>query len=583
MWDGGFPFVWWEADEAWWDDGIPLGMGGFVPPTMVLSQNSLTFDATLTRPDPLTQILYVTNIGIDELDPIVVSEDASWLVTWIGGSGNSQRIMNRVDIAGLADGIYSATVTVSCANATNSPQTYTVILNIDTHAEATSVEPSIIIWVGTNGNDTTGTGSQSNPYKTIERALLDFGNGNQIRLLNGTYTPTDTIMISGMEGSIFSETPGGANIQPQRATSYGAALAIVNSDRFTIKGINIIQSASSEHNCGIYANNVNNFVAYNCKVSDFECDENCIGIFASGAGRIENCLIEDLTINNGDLYGIYTDGLHVIDNTVRRLVDRGSSSARGIYIIDDYTPPEPPVPPPPPPDPGDCWWEFNAGTSDALRLDASGGAADDFDPQENTDDFTVAGNFTPDTVAPMLQSVFTKGNVPLTANCWGIYLYYSVFVFGVSKDGTDSGGGVTTQAIGLSAGVNYFFCGRYNYISDGGSFLECRLDAFTNSTNSAVGPVYSSEDADVQIADVDHLVDAHLTGDIYWLAYWNRCLEDAEVDGMYAGTLMPWNVTGITMYINFCKDVELTYEPEVFNGLEVPCIFSVEGSPVKRP
>jgi len=586
MWDGGLPFVWWEADEGWWDTGIPLGQGGFVPPSMVLSQTILTFEATITRNDPPTQILYVTNGGIDTLDDITVSEGASWLVTWIGGSGNNQCIMNRVDIAGLSVGTYNATVTVSCANATNTPQTYTVILNIDAHADPTPLDPRIIIWVATTGSDLTGTGSQVNPYRTIERALLDFRNGNQIRLLNGIYTPTDTVMISGLEGSIFAETPGGATIKPQQTSNYGAAIAITNSTRFTVQGVNIIQSDSSGHTYGIYANDVENFVAYTCSVSDFDCPSGCAGIWASGTGKIENCLIEDLSINAGDLYGIYSDGLYVLDNTVRRLTDRGNSSANGIYIIDNYTPPEPPVPPPPPPpppDPKDCWWEFNAGTSDALRLDATGGAADAFDPQGNTNDFTVAGNFTPDTVSPMLQAVFTKGNVPAVANCWGIYLYYSSFVFGVSKDGTDSGAGVTTQVLGISAGVNYFFSGRYNYISDGGSYLECRLGATTNSINTAVGPVYSSENADVQIADVDHLVDAYLTGDIYWLAYWNRCLEDAEVDGLYAGTLMPWDTSGIVMYINYCKDVAVTYEPEICDGLEAPFIFTVEGSPIKQP
>jgi hypothetical protein len=335
MWDGGFPFVWWEADEGWWDTGIPLGMGGFVPPSLVLSQSSLTFDATVTRNDPPTQILYVTNGGIDTLDDITVSEGASWLVTWIGGSGNTQRIMNRVDIAGLSDGVYNATVTVSCANATNTPQTYTVVLYVDLHADPTPLQPSIIIWVATTGSDLTGVGSQANPYRTIERAMLDFRNGNQIRILNGTYTPTDTILVSGLEGSIFAETPGGVTIQPRSTSNYGAAIAITNSTRFTVQGINIIQSDASGHIYGIYANDVVNFIAYTCSVSDFDCPSGCAGIWARGTGKIENCLIEDLTVDNGTLYGIYADGLHVIDNTVRRLIDRGQNQVTGISSRDN--------------------------------------------------------------------------------------------------------------------------------------------------------------------------------------------------------------------------------------------------------
>jgi hypothetical protein len=181
----------------------------------------------------------------------------------------------------------------------------------------------------------TGVGSQANPYRTIERAMLDFRNGNQIRILNGTYTPTDTILVSGLEGSIFAETPGGVTIQPRSTSNYGAAIAITNSTRFTVQGINIIQSDASGHIYGIYANDVVNFIAYTCSVSDFDCPSGCAGIWARGTGKIENCLIEDLTVDNGTLYGIYADGLHVIDNTVRRLIDRGQNQVTGISSRDN--------------------------------------------------------------------------------------------------------------------------------------------------------------------------------------------------------------------------------------------------------
>jgi len=184
MWDGGFPFVWWEAEEGWWDDGIPLGLGGFIPPTLVLSHSSLTFNAIITREDPPTQIVTATNGGIGTLDGITVSEDADWLVTWIGGSGNAQRIMTRVDIEGLPVGIYIATVTVACANATNSPQTYIVTLTIDEHRDQTQLDPSIIIWVSPSGHDNPGTGSQTDPYPKRQESgnrlfqLFDLGSTN---------------------------------------------------------------------------------------------------------------------------------------------------------------------------------------------------------------------------------------------------------------------------------------------------------------------------------------------------------------------------------------------------------------------
>jgi hypothetical protein len=556
---------------------------------MVLSQNILTFNATITRPDPPTQILYVTNSGIDELAPLVISEDAGWLVTWVGGSGNNQRIMNRVDIEGLSVGTYNATVTVSCANATNTPQTYTVILNIDEHRDQTAVEPSIIIWVATTGNDESGTGAQTSPYKTIERALLDFENGNQIRISNGTYTPTDTIMISGMTGSIFAETPGGVTIQPRRTTGYESAIAIVNSDRFTVKGINIVQSASSEHTRGIYANNVNNFVAYNCKVSDFECNADCIGIFASGTGRIENCLIEDLTINNGNLYGIYTDGLHVIDNTIRRLIDRGNSSANGIYIVDDYTPPEPPVPPPPSPDPEACWWTFDG--DDELYLSGADGV--DFDPQSNSNDFSVVGKFVPLNVTLEERILFCKWGHPTLGfkKSWRVMQAGGSLNCGVTSDG----GTVSSLTIAnlLDAGHFAFYAMRYEYSGVPGNNSSMWLRGVTydpadpkdetTSKVNAPGPVHSDINAAVVIGNWDYPAGRYFEGDMYWHAYYNRKLTDAEIDQLEAGTVLPWNVSDLFMCIIFCRDVAGTYQPEYCLGPNAPYIFTVNGNPIKHP
>jgi hypothetical protein len=339
--DGAFPT--WIPDVAslGFDDGaFPLGPGiGGSLTSLVLTPTTLAFNATRTRADPQIQTVEVTNGGGGTLTNITVSEGADWLVVWVGGSGNTQRAMNRVDIAGLPAGIYNATVTVSCSNAANSPQTYTVTLTIGVHADPTPLHPSIIIWVAKTGNDTTGTGSQQNPYLTIERALQDFVNGSQIRILNGTYTPTDTVMVSGLEGSIFSETPGGAIIQPQHTSRYGAAVAIIDSTRFIVQGIHIKQSTETQtatsvsNTVGLYANNVLNFEAHTVTVSDFSCTSGCAGIWANGSGRIEQCVIEDIATENGDLYGIYANGMSVLDNTVRRLTYRGNNTASGIYAL----------------------------------------------------------------------------------------------------------------------------------------------------------------------------------------------------------------------------------------------------------
>ena len=344
--DGAFPAWIWDGADIVGDDGaFPMGAGAPVAPSgpiLSLTPASLLFNATISRANPLPQAVQVTNSGSGMLDTISIADGSDWLSAWCGGADNAQVVHVGVDIYGLPIGTYTGSVTVSAANASNTPQLFFVTLVIDTHASTTPLTPSIIIWVATTGNDSTGTGSQQNPYLTIERALQDFVNGSQIRIVQGSYTPTDTIAIDALEGSIFSETPGGAIIQPQRTSQYGAAIAITNSSRFTVQGVHIKQSTETQtatsvaNTVGLYANNIQNFVAHTVTVSDFACPSGCSGIWVVGSGRIHDCVVEDITIDGGNLYGIYANGLSVGDNTVRRLVGKGNSTALGIYARSDY-------------------------------------------------------------------------------------------------------------------------------------------------------------------------------------------------------------------------------------------------------
>ena len=214
------------------------------------------------------------------------------------------------------------------------------------HADQSTWPPdSIIIWVSPDGTDAPGDGSRQNPYLTIERAVQDFIDGKQIRLMDGTYTPVDTIVIDGLTGSIFAENPNEATIQPRSTSRYGTALAILNSSRFTVQGVNILQSTETQtatavtNTVGLYASNVQNFIAYTCTISGFDCPSGCAGIWASGTGRIEECTVSDLAIDDGTLYGIYANGLSVIDCEIIELTDRGNNGVIGVYSISDYTPP----------------------------------------------------------------------------------------------------------------------------------------------------------------------------------------------------------------------------------------------------
>lgn len=192
-----------------------------------------------------------------------------------------------------------------------------------------------IIWVSTSGNDSTGNGRRNTPYASIERALQDFVSGDQIRILDGTYIPTDSIIISGMDGSIFAENPGTVYIQPAKTTLHQACVAILETERFSLYGINVLQASESTGNLiGFYVENVDTFLAYSCSVSDFEVPSgNAFGIWASGSlGRIENCYISNLACAGGNLCGVKTLGLSVIDTEVMTLSGAGDCEVCGIEV-----------------------------------------------------------------------------------------------------------------------------------------------------------------------------------------------------------------------------------------------------------
>jgi len=129
------------------DGGGAAWPGTAVEPSLLLSPSSLTFSAVEDGAQPGPQSVSVDNGGDGNLDPLSPSisygAGAGWLDVVVTGSGNGQQLENDVDITGLSAGSYSATVTVSCGNATNSPRSYSVALNVSAVLDlaSISVEP----------------------------------------------------------------------------------------------------------------------------------------------------------------------------------------------------------------------------------------------------------------------------------------------------------------------------------------------------------------------------------------------------------------------------------------------------------
>jgi hypothetical protein len=178
-----------------------------------------------------------------------------------------------------------------------------------------------IWWVSPDGSDTTGDGSQTYPFETIEYALTLFASGDQIRLKEGTYETAGTISVSGKDGSIFADIPGAAIISPQAITEDHACVSIKNSNRFYVYGINVIYSDIVTGDLyGIRAKDVDNFICSTCTVSDLESTAGRVyGIFGAGTGSIIECNVNNLRTGGPYLKGIYAQKIKIINCNVDNL------------------------------------------------------------------------------------------------------------------------------------------------------------------------------------------------------------------------------------------------------------------------
>lgn len=112
---------------------MPTGLWIGDLPAVSATEPRISLDkSTLQFGGDGTQEVAVTNTGAGTLGELAVSvdpSDADWLTTTVSGEGNSQTVTNTVTSSGLADGSYSATVSVSGGGASNAA-TYTVALTV---------------------------------------------------------------------------------------------------------------------------------------------------------------------------------------------------------------------------------------------------------------------------------------------------------------------------------------------------------------------------------------------------------------------------------------------------------------------
>ncbi|MFH1892423.1 MAG: hypothetical protein ABIK83_07030 [Candidatus Zixiibacteriota bacterium] len=123
-----------------------------VPAIIALDPTSFLFEAIEGGENPIGQILSIYNGAKGELN-WSASDDADWLaLSPESGVGNGTCTLS-VDIFGLADGDYSATVTISDPEAPNSPQTASVALHVQDNLPLIVITPSSFQFAATSGDD----------------------------------------------------------------------------------------------------------------------------------------------------------------------------------------------------------------------------------------------------------------------------------------------------------------------------------------------------------------------------------------------------------------------------------------------
>ncbi|MFP4082910.1 MAG: BACON domain-containing protein, partial [Candidatus Aminicenantes bacterium] len=192
------------------------------PPKIRVSPNALSFSGEEGGSSPSSQSIAVKNSGEQTLD-YSISDDADWLSV-IPKNGSSQGEENNhtvsVDIAGLSQGSYSAAITISDAEASNSPQTVDVTLSL-------SQQTPPQIWVSDTSLSFSGKEGGSNPSSQS----IDIKNSGEQTLNYSISDNKDWLSVSPTSGSSQGEENShtvSVDISGLSAGSYSGTITITD-------------------------------------------------------------------------------------------------------------------------------------------------------------------------------------------------------------------------------------------------------------------------------------------------------------------------------------------------------------------
>jgi len=128
---------------------VPVHLDIVAGPMIGVSPTSLTFTGVVGAADPPDQYLTISNTGGGTLSWSVSKNAANWLTLSPSSGTDGGTVTVSVSTAGLAEGTYNATITVT-GNADNSPRTVPVTLTV-TSGAIISVNPTSLSFTGVEG------------------------------------------------------------------------------------------------------------------------------------------------------------------------------------------------------------------------------------------------------------------------------------------------------------------------------------------------------------------------------------------------------------------------------------------------
>jgi predicted secreted protein len=191
---------------------VSLHISTAAAPVISFTPKSLSFTAGEESSNPANQTLEIWNSGADTLH-WTLGDDAAWLSenpTSGSSTGERDTVILSVDIAGMSDGAYSTSITITSPEASNSPQTVPITLYV-------GVSPPEPAQFTITGLDVTPEQVPPGQPVTISAQVTNTGGSEGSCTVNLTVngqveqTKTVTLAPEAMETVTFTvtkETPG---------------------------------------------------------------------------------------------------------------------------------------------------------------------------------------------------------------------------------------------------------------------------------------------------------------------------------------------------------------------------------------